>query len=612
MSITFKFKYFSIIYFIFFGFNLNSWAQDFNDIAIAHEYYNNKETEKARSMYEQLIKKNENIPMVHSNYYNILLNENELDEAEKYINRLIRRNPQNMIYQVDLGRIYSRQNNKDKEESYFNSLIEDYKSDINRVRILAQYLLNHQLTDYAILAYKEGRKHASDPYLYALEMANVYRFTNNKQGMIEEFINYASQNASNLNYVQNLLQNLLNEEGDFEILESYLIDKVQENADSKIYNELLIWVNMQQKNFYGAFIQARAIDKRLKYNGSMVLDVGLIALENKDFENAIRIFEYVVKEYPQSMNYAIAKSMIIKSREEMIKNTFPIDQQEIRNLVEDYDQLIKEIGVNANTVQSLRNKALLHAFYLDEFERAIHILEQLTQLNGLGTMFKAQCKIDLGDIYLFIDQPWESTLLYSQVEKSQKETLIGYEAKLKNAKLNFYKGEFGLAQEHLDILKQATSREIANDAMALSSLIQDNTVMDTSGAALRDYADIELMLFRNKKQEGFDALSAMLVNYKNHSITDEVLLLRARLLRDFGRFTESIDDLSKILQKYAYDIYSDDAYFLTGKIYEEDLKDREKAMEIFQEFLKKYPGSVFVAEARSRFRKLRGDFNRVN
>lgn len=612
MSITFKFKYFSIINLVFFVLSFNLWAQDFNDIAIAHEYYNNKEAEKARSMYEQLIKKNENIPLVHSNYFNILLNENEFDEAEKYINRLIRRNPQNMIYQVDLGRIYSRKNDKAKEINYFNTLIEEYKSDINRIRVLAQYLLSHQLTDQAIVAYKAGRKHAADPFLYALEMANVYRFTNNKQGMIEEFINYASQNVANLSYVQNMLQNLLNEEGDFDILEAYLIDQVQENADSKIHNELLIWVNMQQKNFYGAFIQARAIDKRLRYNGSMVLDVGLIALENKDFENAIRIFEYVVKEYPQSMNYAIAKSMIIKSREEMIKNTFPIDQQEISKLVEDYDQLIKEIGINANTVESLRNKALLHAFYLDEYERAISILEQLTQLNGLGTLFKAKCKIDLGDIYLFIDQPWESTLLYSQVEKSQKETLMGYEAKLKNAKLNFYKGEFGLAQEHLDILKQATSREIANDAMALSSLIQDNTVMDTSGAALREYAKIELMLFRNKKQEGLDALSVMLVNYKNHSITDEVLLLRARLLRDFGRYMESIDDLSHIIKNYSYDIYSDDAYFLTGKIYEEDLKDKDKAMEIYQEFLKKFPGSVFVAEARSRFRKLRGDFNRVN
>jgi outer membrane protein assembly factor BamD (BamD/ComL family) len=31
-------------------------------------------------------------------------------------------------------------------------------------------------------------------------------------------------------------------------------------------------------------------------------------------------------------------------------------------------------------------------------------------------------------------------------------------------------------------------------------------------------------------------------------------------------------------------------------------------MEIYRDFLNKYPGSVYAAEARKRFRNLRGDF----
>ena len=52
----------------------------------------------------------------------------------------------------------------------------------------------------------------------------------------------------------------------------------------------------------------------------------------------------------------------------------------------------------------------------------------------------------------------------------------------------------------------------------------------------------------------------------------------------------------------------DDSYFLQGEIYERQLKDKDKAMEIYREFLNKYPGSVYAAEARKRFRALRGDF----
>jgi hypothetical protein len=42
-------------------------------------------------------------------------------------------------------------------------------------------------------------------------------------------------------------------------------------------------------------------------------------------------------------------------------------------------------------------------------------------------------------------------------------------------------------------------------------------------------------------------------------------------------------------------------------LYENKLKDPAKAMELYQDLLTKYPGSLFVVEARKRFRALRGD-----
>jgi len=35
-------------------------------------------------------------------------------------------------------------------------------------------------------------------------------------------------------------------------------------------------------------------------------------------------------------------------------------------------------------------------------------------------------------------------------------------------------------------------------------------------------------------------------------------------------------------------------------------------MEIYRDFLNKYPGSVYAAEARKRYRTLRGDFTEVD
>jgi len=211
--------------------------------------------------------------------------------------------------------------------------------------------------------------------------------------------------------------------------------------------------------------------------------------------------------------------------------------------------------------------------------------------------------------------------LYSQVEKSLQENPVGYEAKLRNAKLSYFKGDFRLAQEHLDILKEATTREIANDAMDLSMRIKENIAFDSLGEALKAYASIELLLYQNKTQQALDALkllkegsaesndsSKTKISFSNHTILDDVYWLEANLRMKQGEFKESLGLLQRILTEYPDDILADDSYFLQGEIYERQLHDKEKAMEVYREFLNKYPGSVFAAEARKRFRVLRGDF----
>ena len=220
---------------------------------------------------------------------------------------------------------------------------------------------------------------------------------------------------------------------------------------------------------------------------------------------------------------------------------------------------------------------------------------------------KAKSKLDLGDIYILTGESWESTLLYSQVEKTNKEQPIGYEAKLKNAKLSYFNGDFELAKAHLDVLREATTREISNDAIDLSLLIHDNTFLDSKDAIMRQYAYIELLLFQNKKNEALDSLDQMLRNYPSHSLVDEIHFLSAKINRQIGSFETAIQNLEKINENFTEDILGDDALFIMAQIYENDLKMKDKAQQIYQDFLTRYPGSVFIAQARKRFRILRGD-----
>jgi tetratricopeptide (TPR) repeat protein len=306
--------------------------------------------------------------------------------------------------------------------------------------------------------------------------------------------------------------------------------------------------------------------------------------------------------------YIEAQKQLIEAREYEAKNTYPIDKQVIRKLISDYTNLIRITPDPNKTAESLRSMALLYGHYLAQPDSAIEILNKATQIPRYNRVFQSKCKLDLGDMYLLKGEPWESTLLYSQVEKDEKDQPLGHEAKLRNAKLSYFKGEFQLAQDHLDVLKLATSREIANDAMHLSLVIQDNTVFDSTGEALKEYSKIELLLFENKDEEALQKTDELLKKYPSHSISDEVYWLRAKLFRRMKQFDKSIESLDVILKNYGQDIFVDDALFMKGNIYEENLSNKDKAMEVYQLLMKEHPGSIFTAEARKKYRILRGDF----
>ena len=592
--------------FLFIG--IKSYSQ-LESIQLAHEYYRIGEVDKAKSMYEKLARRQGNIPSIHDNYFTILLDLDDFKEADKYINRVIKYYPQNDNYKIDKGFILIRSGRKKEADDYFYALIDLLSNDRYRIRRAVQYLLSHQLYDYSIVGLKSSRTKLNDPFAFSIDLANIYRIQNNKPGMINEYLNFAIQNPRSLQYVKNSFQVILTEPEDMENLERMLFTMVQENPNNEIYGEMLIWVNLQQKNFYEAFIQARAVDKRLQMGGTKILNVGVIALNNSDYTNAIRIFDYIAENYSNSGTGIQAQLYRISARENLVKTTYPVSQEEVNKLVGEYNSFISRYPNNYSSNQAQLSKAKLFAYYLNNNDSAIFLIETLINSPRVNRNLIAEAKLDLADIYLLNEEPWESALLYSQVDKTMKETPLGYEAKLRNAKLAYYRGNFRLAQEYLDILKLATSREISNDAMDLSIFIQSNTALDTSTAALQKYADIELLLYQNKTELALNEIETLLSTNPNHDLVDDLLYLKSEVHKQAGKFDVSAELLNRIVVEFGNGLLGAKAYYELGLLYEDHIKDELRAREVYNDFLIKYPGSIYTSEVRKRFRKLRGDKN---
>lgn len=578
-------------------------------LPLADEYYRAGEFAKAASIYQNFTEDPNKLKEIYDKYLVCLSKIKNFESAEKLIKKQIKLNPNATNYKLDLASLYQNNDKQNDANKIIDKIIKSCKEDINLVTETVENLSKKGYTAACKTIYLNARKSQKNDFLFALELSEIYKLEKNTDEMIAELIRVLLMNQNDKEFLKSKFQTYITSDEEFSKFESEIIKRSQEDPNQYLYNDLLLWINLQKKDFYRAFIQAKALDRLQKMQGFKVFEVGKIASENRQYEQSIEIFDYLVREYKSSSVYPQARKAKIETKENWIKNTYPIITANIRTLVRDYENLYEEFGKTQEGFESVRNRALLYAFYLDSKDTATYLLQNILNQQWLKRDFLSQCKMDLADIYLLKNEPWESTLLYSQVEKDQKETPLGHESKLRNAKLSYYTGQFQIAQEHLDVLKLATTREIANDAMDLSLFIIDNTGLDEDSThqALSEYSTVELLLFQNKFSKAQTKLDSMVLKYKDNTIEDEIYFLQAKLYRKTGEFEKAIKKLETIENRFKTDIYGDDAAFMYAEIIEQNMKNTEKAAALYNKFIIDFPSSIFTSEARKRFRLLRGD-----
>jgi tetratricopeptide (TPR) repeat protein len=422
-------------------FFLINWLAKGQDIELANQYFKQGEYEKAKDIFQKIAKDKNNIRLIHQNYMQCLVKLKNFDEAEKYLKRQIKSNDlTGIVYRSDYANLLEMNGKFEEAQKEMETLIDFASKTEGTIYELQDLLYRNSKTEVVIQLLKKGRQFAKDENKFAVLIARAYLYNGQKEPMIEEMLKYGLTEG-NQDYVKATFQDNLKTEAEIDMLEKVLYSKVQKFPTEQYYTDILIWHLMQQKEFMKAFIQTRALDRRLKQDGQRVFELAQTALINKDFKSAIQMYEYVMKEYPQGQYYAYARRNALFCKEEVVKTSFPVNITDIRSLIKDYQDLFSDLGRNVKTMEALRNTAQLYAFYLNERDTAISVLETAIMIAGSDNAFRDKCKLDLGDIYILKNEPWEATLLYSQVEKSQKEDFLGQEAKLKNAKLHYYSGD---------------------------------------------------------------------------------------------------------------------------------------------------------------------------
>lgn len=595
---------------IFIFISLFTFAQGETDQQLAQHYYSNGDFEKAKMYYSKIYDKDPS-KFNFNRYYECLIQTNDKKEAEKILRKQISANRYDLDYKVLLGQFYEENQEAEKAQKLYAELIDELPSDPTSIVALFNAFKSKGRNDLALETIEKGRKLLKESYPLHFQFAELYGATGQTEKMINEYLDLLDFHSSYASTIQTVLSRQIDftveESKEYNLLKAALLERVQKNPDQSVYSEMLIWLFIQKRNFSGALIQVQALDKRLEEQGRGVFELGKMCVENKEYETARKAFKYVTSLGDDKLYYYQAENALLNTRFLEVTTNRNYSQEELATTISEYKTTLNRVGKKRSSIQLIIEMSHILAFYANNSAEAITNLNEALSIPGITDMQKAELKMQLADIHVLHGDIWEASLLYMQVETEFKFEPIGHEAKFKNARIFYYDGEFDFAQSQLSVLKESTSKLIANDALKLSLLITDNFGLDSNYQAMTWFANGDLLVEQHKYTEAFLLFDSIISTYPYHSLGDEILLRKARAMVQQGDWQKSIAFLEELLKYHKEDILADDALFLLGDIYENHLNDKETASEFYKKILFDYKGSLYSVEARKRFRAIRGD-----
>jgi tetratricopeptide (TPR) repeat protein len=577
-----------------------SFAQDSK---LAENYMDQGEYNKALKIYQKIFDQNERDPRNLFALVEVYQQLERYKTADSLIDAAAKNNTRKELFFIEKAYNATLQGKDSVATTYYQKAINAIDSLPQLTYQIAYRLEQRNELDAAIEAYEKGMA-LNDKLNYNFQLAKLYGEQGNIEKMFDKNIQLIEENPVYRPRAQALFSQYVTDDAENEgnkLLRKVLLLRLRDQPDP-IYNQLLSWLFVQQKDFKKAFIQEKAIYKREETNMDNIRDLVVTAIDENDIEAADEILDYMIEETQSIQVKYLAQSLKIKLK------AAAATSDQYGAIQQDYERLFLIYGTDKETFSLQLDYAGFLAFKMDEAQKATDLLMALEQTN-LSKFQKADVKMLLADILVLQEQFNRALIFYSQIQNDLPNDVRSQESQFKVARTSYYQGDFPWSLTQLKVLRSAASKLIANDAMELSLTIADHSIEDTTFVALKAFAKAELKQYQNKRSEAITLYSQLLLDHKGDPIEDEALLEQAQLYEVEGRLEQARDNYQLIIDNYGDGILADDAYYRLGLLYQEQLVDLLKAKELFEKIIFSHADSIYFVDARRRYRRLRGDQN---
>ena len=564
---------------------------------MAESYFREGAYEKASQLFEALEKNNPFNTRYLKRLITCYQETNNYNRAAEHLQKKLLDNPSQQYLRIEIGYNFERQKKSILAKKEYDSAIEAIDLNPSLGGIMGRMFQQNNLLNYAIAAYSKAMK-LNKNSSYEFQIAQIYGEKGEFEKMFEFYIALIDKNESYLNGVQRYVGKYISNDAlnNNNIAFKKALLKKSISNPKNVWNELLSWLFTKQKEYKKALIQEKALFNRDPNYIETIFRLGKIAFENNNTKTAKECFEFILEKTNFIEEQLTAELFLLKI---MTKNA----EKEYSSF---FEKVLQKYGVNRNTLEIQLEFANYLTFKKNNPVEAIKVLEKAITLSS--SKFKtAKIKLKLGEVLVFTGRFNKALLYFSQVQTQLKNHPLAQEARFKVAQTSYFKGDFKWAKSQLKILKGSTTQLIANDAVDLFLIISDNEPKDSIPSGLIDFAKADLLAYQNKNIEAILTYNKILEKYQGQTIEDEAMFNQASIYLKEKQYNKAIGNLLKIISINVDGILVDDSYYLLAEIYKNNIKDYQKASEYYQKIIFDKPSSIYLVNARKKYRELRGD-----
>ncbi len=576
------------------------------------------EYERAVPLYRELLQSDPSNVVYFEGLERVLLQLKRYDDAATLIRSRLKESPGNIGMLCQLGNVYYKAGEEKEAMAAWDRALSVQPVNAGAYRMVAAVMMENRLLDRTAELYRRARVALGDPDLFCLELAQLLSVSMDYPGASAEYLRWLRRNPAQLAFVESRMGLYTGKAGGREAAMD-AVRKAMDESDEVGLKQLLAWLQLEGKDFQGAFDTYRTIDRQTEAHGNTICSFGDQAFKEGAYAIAAQAYREAINvplprtkiPYAEYGEACALKELGISS--DSTRGPFggltpvPESAPGFSGAVSRFRSIIAAYPRSEFSARSYYQIGLIEMRARNDLDAALQAFQQAGREFAGNAVLGYDVALRIATVYVARGDTASAARELRSVAGTPGATPDqSDEANYRLAEIDYFGGKFNDAIARLEGITVNLKADYANDAIQLLAFLHENS--SAPAGALAQFARADFLARQQKNTEAIALFRQVVQDFPGSLLIDDALMKIGELQGDAGMYADALATFRRLLTDFKDSgVGLDRAQFRVAEIQQYGLHDPAKAIEAYEQLLANFPDSVLANEARKRIRQLRGD-----